>query len=91
MAEVEAKVLYNKVAAFTNKKPISRKRIQKGGELTSTQAQALIDERDRKEAQKQAIAELKALQKVERDAQRQLHELGVLCHRGERIRKRELR
>ena len=67
-AKVEAKVLYNKVAAFTNKKPISRKQIQKGGELTGDQAQAIIDKRNRKEAQKQAISKLKALQKVEGDA-----------------------
>jgi hypothetical protein len=50
----------------------------------------MIKEKERKEAEKVAKRELRMLQKVEKDAEKELHWLGIQCRKGERIRKQEL-
>ena len=88
--KVERDLLYRRVEEHTKKLPTSRKRIQKGGELTGDYAQKLLDEKDKKEAEKKANSEAKALQKIVNQEKKQLHAKGVHARRIERLRKQEL-
>jgi len=54
-------MLYKRVEEYTKKAPTSRRHIQKGGELSSIEAQELIAKRDSKEAKTRALAEARAL------------------------------
>jgi hypothetical protein len=84
---VESKMLYKRVEEFTKKAPTSRRRIQKGGELSGVEAQALIAEKDHKEAEAQIIAENKALHLAIKKGQKQAHAAGVVSRRTERWRR----
>ena len=88
--KVERDLLYRRVEEHTKKLPTSRKRIQKGGELTGDYAQGLLNEKDKKEADKRANAEAKALQKIVNQERKQLHAEGVIARRIEKLRKQEL-
>jgi len=43
---VQSKMLFRRVEEMTKKRPYTRKRIQKGRELTEEQAQAILDAKD---------------------------------------------
>jgi uncharacterized surface protein with fasciclin (FAS1) repeats len=90
-AKQEAAMLHARVEELTRKRPTNRRRLQKGGEMTGQQAQARIQEKDMAERTKAVKAELKMLQKTEREALKLLHEVGIVCRRGETLRKRMLK
>jgi hypothetical protein len=83
-------MLYKRVEEYTKKAPTSRRHIQKGGELSSIEAQELIAKRDSKEAKTRALAEARALQLALRKEQNQVHAARVISCHTERWRRKIL-
>jgi hypothetical protein len=52
ITRVERDLLYTRVAEVVRKKPTIRRRVAKGGEMTTLHAHAIIEARDRKEKAK---------------------------------------
>jgi hypothetical protein len=91
MTQIEKDMIYSRLSEVVRKKPTSRRRVQKGGELTTEYAQEQI-------AAKEALERAKWAKKLERakrikanKERRERHQAGVHARRIERLRKAELR
>jgi hypothetical protein len=87
---LERDLLYKRVYEITNKRIHSRRRIQRGGELTGEWAQEQLERRDRIAVEKTKKKEERMLTKYVRDEKKVLKRLGIDCRRIERLRKKEL-
>jgi hypothetical protein len=84
-------LLYTQVTEIVRKKLTSRRRVQKGGELTTQYTQDKIKAKDKKEAEKWAKQLASARKKEARDREKQLKAKGVKARRSERRRKKALK
>jgi len=84
---VQLEMLYTRIAEMTKTRTISRRRLQKYGEMHSEDAQAIIEKRDKEREQKEAKREERYLQKLANQEKRELHAMGVICRRIKRFRK----
>jgi ribosomal 50S subunit-associated protein YjgA (DUF615 family) len=91
ITRVERDLLYTRVAEVVRKRPTIRRRVAKGGEMTVSHAQALIEARDRKEKAKWEKQAARAQRIAKNKRKRELHELGVLHRRLERLRVKSLK
>jgi hypothetical protein len=91
ITRAERDLLYTRISDVVRKKPTSRRRVQKGGELTAEYAQQLIKERDQKEKDKWAKKLAKAQKQAKSKEKKELHQLGVLHRRLERQRVKSLK
>ena len=91
ITRVERDLLYTRVAEVVRKRPTIRRRVAKGGEMTVSHVQALIEARDRKEKAKWDKQAARAQRIAKNKRKRELHELGVLYRRLERPRVKSLK
>ncbi len=91
ITRVERDLLYTRVAEVVRKKPTIRRRVAKGGEMTTLHAHAIIEARDRKEKAKWEKQAARAQRIAKNKRKRELHELGVLHRRLERLRVKSLK
>jgi hypothetical protein len=91
ITQVERDLLYTRVAEVIRKRPTIRRRVAKGGEMTVSHAHAIIEARDRKEKAKWEKQAARAQRIAKNKRKRELHELGVLHRRLERLRVKSLK
>ena len=91
ITQIEKDMLYSRMSEVVKKKPTSRRRVQKGGELTAEHAQELIKAKDLLERTKYT-KRLERARRIEANKRtRERHQAGVQARRIERLRKAELR
>jgi hypothetical protein len=90
ITRVERDVLHTRIAEVVRKKPTARRRV-KNGELTASYAQSLIEMRDLKDKLKWDKQKARAQRIADNKRKRELHHLGVLHRRLERLRVKSLR
>jgi hypothetical protein len=90
ITQVERDVLHTRIAEVVRKKPTIRRRV-KNGELTASYAQSLIEMRDLKEKLKWDKKKARAQRIADNKRKRELHHLGVLHRRLERLRVKSLK
>jgi hypothetical protein len=91
MTQIEKDMVYSRLSEVVRKKPTSRRRVQKGGELTAEHAQELIQAKDVLERAKWAKRVERAKRIKANKERRERHQAGVHARRIERLRKAELR
>jgi hypothetical protein len=91
MTQIEKDMLYSRISEVVRKKPTSRRRVQKGGELTAEHAQELIQAKETLERGKWAKRVERAKRIEANKRRRERHQAGVQARRIERLRKAELR
>jgi hypothetical protein len=91
ITKAERDLLYTRVAEIVRKKPTSRRRVQKGGELTAEYAQQLIQAKDQKEAQKWAKQLARARKKEASKRAKELYTTGVTARQIEKCQKKALK
>jgi len=91
MTQIEKDMIYSRLSEVVRKKPTSRRRVQKGGELTAEHAQELIQAKDMLERAKWAKRVERAKRIKANKERRERHQAGVHARRIERLRKAELR
>jgi hypothetical protein len=89
--EAEKNLIYTRLNEIVRKKPASRRRVQKGGELTSEHAQQLIQKKDQERQNKYTKQLARAKAKEFSRIKKELHIAGVAARRIERLRKAELK
>ena len=90
ITRVERDLLYTRVSEVVRKKPTIRRRLG-NGEMTASYAQGLIDARDRKAKEKWEKQTARAQRIAKNKRKRELHGLGVLHRRLERLRVKSLK
>jgi hypothetical protein len=90
ITRVEQDVLYTRITEVVRKKPTIRRRVG-NGEMTASHAQRLIDAKDRKAKEKWEKQAVRAQRIAKNKRKRELHELGVLHRRLERLRVKSLK
>ena len=73
ITRVERDLLYTRVAEVVRKRPTIRRRVAKGGEMTVSHVQALIEARDRKEKAKWDKQAARAQRIAKNKRKRELH------------------
>jgi hypothetical protein len=91
MTQIEKDMIYSRLSEVVRKKPTSRRRVQKGGELTTEQAQEQIAAKEALERSKWAKRLERAKRIKANKERRERHQAGVHARRIERLRKAELR
>jgi len=91
MTQIEKDMIYSRLSEVVRKKPTSRRRVQKGGELTTEQAQEQIAAKEALERGKWAKRLERAKRIKANKDRRERHQAGVHARRIERLRKAELR
>jgi hypothetical protein len=91
ITKVECEMLYTRVAEISRKKPINRRRIKKGGELTAQYANELIRVKEQERAQKWAKKESRARRISKNKQLKELNRKGVYFRKLERVRIRSQR
>ena len=90
ITRVERDVLYTRITEVVRKKPTIRRRVG-NGEMTASHAQRLIEAKDRKAKEKWEKQAARAQRIAKNKRKRELHELGVLHRRLERLRVKSLK
>jgi hypothetical protein len=75
------------MVASNRKKQVSRRRVQKGGELTGESAMMKIQEREAKEKTQDEQRQYRAIQKIRIQEKKELHTRGVHARKIERFRR----
>jgi hypothetical protein len=88
IVQTERDTLYTRISHITSKKPISRRRVQRGGELTAEYAQQLIQNKDQERRQRYTKQLARAQRIAANKAKKELYRAGVIHRRIERIRRR---
>ena len=83
----EYQLLHQKMVASNRKKQVSRRRVQKGGELTGESAMMKIQEREAKEKTQDEQRQYRAIQKIRIQEKKELHTRGVHARKIERFRR----
>ncbi|KIN00070.1 hypothetical protein OIDMADRAFT_30434 [Oidiodendron maius Zn] len=78
ITRAERDLLYSRIAEVVRKKPTSRHRVQKGGELAAEYAQELIRAKDQKDKEKWAKKVARVRKRAESKRKKELYESGVL-------------
>jgi hypothetical protein len=91
MTQIEKDMIYSRLSEVVRKKPTSRRRVQKGGELTTEQAQEQIAAKEALERSKWAKRLERAKRIKANKERRERHQASVYARRIERLRKAELR
>jgi hypothetical protein len=91
MTQIEKDMIYSRLSEVVRKKPTSRRRVQKGGELTTEYAQEQIAAKEALERGKWAKRLERAKRIKANKERRERHQAGVHARRIERLRKAELR
>lgn len=91
ITQAERNLLYIRVNEVIRKKPTSRRRIQKGGELNAEYAQGLIREKEKKRSEKYTNKLALARTRTKNRVKRELNQLGVINRRLERSRVKTLK
>ena len=91
ITQAERNLLYIRVNEIIRKKPTSRRRIQKGGELNAEYAQGLIREKEKKRSEKYTNRLALARTRTKNRVKRELNQLGVINRRLERSRVKTLK
>lgn len=86
--QTERDTLYTRIADIKRRKPTSRRRVQKGGELTAQQAQQMIEAKDKERREKYTKQLARARRIAANKAKRELYTAGVKHRRLERARQR---
>ena len=91
ITQAERNLLYIRVNEVIRKKPTSRRRIQRGGELNAEYAQGLIREKEKKRSEKYTNRLALARTRTKNRVKRELNQLGVINRRLERSRVKTLK
>ncbi|RFU25355.1 hypothetical protein B7463_g10985, partial [Scytalidium lignicola] len=91
LATVERDLVIQRIEGFLNKRSSSRKRVQKGGELTSEYAQTLKQEKERKQAEKEANKEARMLRKIVNQERKDQKAAWVVWRKKESLRKKAIK
>jgi hypothetical protein len=91
LIRLERDIAYRQIQNLVAKKPSNRKRLQRGGELTQEQAQAMKQEKDHKEVQKAANKEARMLRQIANKERKVQKAAWVAWRKKEALRKKAIK
>lgn len=84
-------IAYRRLAELVAKKPSNRKRLQKGGQLSGRDAQAAIEAKERKDAEKAANKEARMLRQIANKERKEQKTAWVAWRKKESLRKKAIK
>jgi hypothetical protein len=91
LATVERDLAYQRIEQFISRKPSNKKRLQRGGELTTEYAQNLKQEKERKAAEKEAKKEARMLRQIVNKEKKEHKAAWVAWRKKESLRKKAIK